>query len=72
MDANAVLLGTKREKVSRAMNYMAARYAMMRDASENGVILPTKVPTELNVADLFTKPVVGARFEALRAMLLGL
>jgi hypothetical protein len=72
MDANAVLMGTKKEKVSRVMKYMGARYAMLRDALEHKVISPHKIPTELNCADLFTKPLVGERFRALRALLLGL
>ena len=72
MDANAVLLGTKKEKVTRVMKYMAMRYAMMRDGVENGVITLHKIPTELNCADLFTKPVVGVLFQQLRALLLGL
>ena len=72
MDASAVLHGTKREKVTRVMKYMAMRYAMMRDGVENGVITLHKIPTELNCADLFTKPVVGVLFQQLRALLLGL
>jgi hypothetical protein len=72
MDANAVLLGTKRGKVTRCMKYMARRYAMMRDGVENGVIVLHEIPTELNCADLFTKPVVGLPFQRLRALLLGL
>jgi hypothetical protein len=72
MDANAVLMGTKKEKASPAMKYMALRYAMLRDALEHKAIAPHKIPTELNCAGLFTKPVVGERSCELRALLLGL
>ena len=72
MDANAVLLGVKREKVAKEMRYMAGRYAMMRNAQDNGDIKLTKVSTLDNKADICTKPIVGNEFKRHRARLLGL
>ena len=72
MDANAVIMGTKREKVSKEMRYVACRYAMLRQAAENGDITLTKVDTKDNRADMCTKPLIGKDFVRHRAAILGL
>ena len=59
MDANAVLLGIDSEKVSRDTKYLAAKYAMIRDAQKARAIALRKVSTEENTADGMSKPLVG-------------
>ena len=51
---------------------MAGRYAMMRNAQDNGDIKLTKVSTLDNKAEICTKPIVGNEFKRHRARLLGL
>ena len=47
--------------------HIATRYFQMRNYVRNLQILPTHVPTKLNVADLFTKAIVEyQRFDMLR------
>jgi hypothetical protein len=72
MDANAVLLGVKREKVSKAMRYVAGRYAMLRAAVEEGEVVLEKVASADNRADICTKPLTGVPFAHQRALILGL
>ena len=45
---------------------------MIRFGIASGAILPRKCLTEDNLSDLLTKPITGARFERLRAAVLGL
>ena len=71
LDARAALDGAGSEKVSKAMKFMAARYAMMRQAAEAGQVSLQKIETTLNVADLFTKPLVGGTFVRLRDRVMG-
>ncbi len=72
LDANAVLLGVKKEKVSKAMRYVAARYAMLRAAVNEGEVCLGKVASSDNKADICTKPLTGAAFVHQRALILGL
>ena len=47
--------------------HVATRYFQMRNYVRNMQILPTQVPTKLNIADLFTKAIVEfQRFDMLR------
>ena len=47
--------------------HIASRYFQVRNYVRNLQILPTHIPTKINVADLFTKPVVEfQRFDMLR------
>jgi len=71
LDARAALDGAGSEKVSKAMKFMAARYAMLRQAAEAGQVSLQKIDTTLNVADLFTKPLVGETFVRLRGRVMG-
>ena len=72
MDANAALLGTAREKVTRGMRYLSARYAMVRDAVETGEITLVKVPTTDNLADALTKPLPINLIEAYTYLMKGI
>ncbi len=72
MDANAVLLGVKKEKVSKAMRYVAGRYAMLRAAVDEGEVGLDKVASSDNKADICIKPLTGAAFVHQRALILGL
>ena len=72
MDAAAVLLGRQAEHLSRNNRYMAARYAMIREAESALALKYVEILGSLNVADLFSKPLVGAAFRLMRAMALGL
>ncbi len=72
MDAEAVIEGVETERVSKESRYMAARLAMLRQANEDGVIVSTKVKSDDNRADQFTKPLAGAELRQQRAWGLGI
>ena len=72
LDAQAALQGVASEKVARDMKYMAARYAIMRQSVRAGEVVLCKVHTHDNLADMFTKPLVGEAFRRLRARIMGL
>ena len=57
--------------MAREMKYMAARYAIMRESVRAGEVVLRKVATQDNLADIFTKPLVGEDFQRLRARVLG-
>jgi len=71
LDAQAVLSGAEMERVSKEMRYQAARYAMLREARDVGAVDLLKIPTTGNLADLFTKPLVGEQFRRLRDCVMG-
>jgi hypothetical protein len=70
-DAQVVLDGTNCRRVSNTSKWMCTRYAMVRQAEENGAAVPTKCATELNDADIFTKPLTGAAFSRAQASIMG-
>ncbi len=70
-DAQVVLDGTRCRRVSHASKWMCTRYAMVRQAEENGTAVPTKCALELNDADIFTKPLTGASFARAQASTMG-
>jgi hypothetical protein len=72
LDALGTLQGVEMERVSAASKYLATRMAMLRQSVEDGAVSLAKVPSEANLADIFTKPLVGATFRRLRALVLGL
>ena len=72
MDASVVLSGVSMDRVSRESRYLATRLAMLRQAVADGVITLRKIDTHVNLADIFTKPLVGAALKRLRALVLGL
>ena len=71
-DSQILLDGTHCERLSKSSRWLATRYAMIRFGIASGAIKPMKVSAEDNLADLLTKPLTGARFERLRAAVLGL
>jgi hypothetical protein len=72
-DNLATLQGTQMENVPQDQRYLAARRAVLRQAAiEEKVVRLLKVATDDNPADIFTKPLEGAQFFKLRAMILGI
>ena len=51
------------------VKHIAIKEHFIRDSFNQGLIVPTHIHTDDNVADLFTKPVNRARFEALSELL---
>jgi hypothetical protein len=72
MDALGTLRGVEMERVSQASKYLATRVAMLRQAVRDNVMEMVHVPTDGNLADIFTKALVGKAFHRLRAMVMGL
>ena len=71
-DNLATLQGTQMENVPADQRYLAARRAVLRQAAiEEKVVRLLKVATDDNPADIFTKPLEGAQFLKLRAIIMG-
>ena len=70
-DSQIILGGSECERLVKSSRWLAARYAMMRYGKASGAIMPTKIKGEDNVADIVTKPLVGATFERHRSTILG-
>ena len=70
LDATSVLDGYECERLTKATRWMAMRYAMIRWGTACKSIDPTKLSTDENPADGFTKCLTGPRFVAARAFLL--
>ena len=58
--------------MAREMKYMAARYAIMRESVQAKEVVLQKVATADNLADIFTKPLVGDTFRRMRDRIMGL
>lgn len=72
-DNEAVLKMLRERKFGTARTkHINVRYFFIVDRIANGELEPGHVPTELQIADYMTKPLVGHQFEFLRSMLLGL
>ncbi len=71
-DAQAVTDGSSMERMTRAPRWLAAKYAMILWRKACRAITLGQVSSEDMVADIVTKPLVGARFYSLRARVLGL
>ena len=71
MDAGAVLLGRNSERISRDTKYLAARYAMIRDAELTGDIRFDVIGTDEIAAEIFTKPLCERKFRYMLAKVLG-
>ena len=50
---------------------MATRYAMVRQAEGDGSTAAMKCASELNDADIFTKPLTGAPFARAQSSIMG-
>ena len=72
LDAQATLDGAQMNHIPKEQRYMSARRAILRRAQDDGAVKLEKVGTADNLADIFTKPLVGEQFERLRAHVLGL
>jgi hypothetical protein len=71
-DNLATLQGTHMENVPADQRYLAARRAVLQQAAiEEKVVRLLKVFTNDNPADIFTKPLEGAQFLKLRAIIMG-
>jgi len=62
--SNTTILSTKAK-------HIGIKYHHFCDQVRNGTLQVTKVHTTLNWADIFTKPLVQVKFQALRKMLMG-
>jgi hypothetical protein len=51
--------------------YIDLRYMHAREYIKKGIIKIQAVSTDDNVADFFTKPLVGEKFERFRAVIMG-
>ena len=58
-DAKVLVDGARCQKVSQESKWVATRYAMVREAQEDGSLVLVQWPTAENAADLFTKPLMG-------------
>ena len=71
-DAAVVIDQNDLDKLNKDSRWIACRLAMLRHGQLVGAIELLKVPSEDNIADMFTKPLQGDRFVRLRSILLGL
>ena len=71
-DAKVLVDGARCQKVSQESKWVATRYAMVREAQEDGSLVLVQWPTAENAAGLFTKPLTGEAFTRHRAIVLGL
>ena len=71
-DAKAVTDGSALERLKPSTRFLAANYAMLRCGIACRAILLQRVDAADQLADILTKPVVGAEFRRLRALVLGL
>jgi len=71
-DAKVLIDGARCQKVSQESKWVATRYAMVREAQEDGSLVLVQWPSAENAADLFTKPLTGEAFARHRALVLGL
>ena len=51
--------------------HISVRYQFLKEQVRNNVIVFRYIPTELQLADIFTKPIIGERFFYFRDCLLG-
>jgi hypothetical protein len=69
-DAKAVTDGSALERLKRSTRFLAAKYAMLRWGIACRAILLKRVDAVDQLADIMTKPVVGAEFRRLHALVL--
>ncbi len=62
----------KGKSASPRTRHVAIRYFFVKDRMEKGEVEIAYLPTELMVADFFTKPLQGELFRRLRAKVLNL
>jgi hypothetical protein len=69
---STICMVEKGESTSPRKRHVAIRYFFVKDRMENGEVEIAYLPTELMVADFFTKPLQGELFRRLRAEVLNL
>lgn len=71
-DNNAVVVFMSAERrVSQRTKHLSVRLFYSMELQERGIIVITWCPTDLMLADLMTKPLVGATFRRLTMILTG-
>jgi len=70
-NAGCIVLANDPEQNRPRTKHIGIKYHHFRDQVQNGTLKVVKVATALNWADIFTKPLVPIKFEALRKRLMG-
>ena len=70
-DSTVTVDSISRESVSHQQRYVGIRMAIVRETVDRGAVRLTHVPSSENLADIFTKPLVGVSFLRLRERVLG-
>ena len=70
-NAGCIILATEPDQNWPRTKHIGIKYHHFQDQVQNGTLQVTKVHTTLNWADIFTKPLVQVKFQALRKMLMG-
>ena len=70
-NAGCLVLATEPDQNRPRTKHIGIKYHHFRDQVRLGHLKVTKIPTALNWADIFTKPLVQTKFVALRKMLMG-
>src|ERR1700728_995295 len=68
-DNQGAIALAKDNKFHARTKHIDIRYHFIREAVENGKINMQYIPTNDNIADIFTKPLAKAKFERFTAML---
>ena len=68
-DNQGAIALAKDNKFHARTKHIDIRYHFIREAVENGNINMQYIPTNNNIADIFTKPLAKAKFERFTAML---
>ena len=71
IDNQALIQIVNSEKNPSASKFFAIRQYFLKEHKASGDINPIKVPTEDNLADLFTKPLGRIKFEYFRDQIFG-
>lgn len=72
LDALGTIRGVEMDRISGESRHMAAGLGMIRIAVEDHAVELYKVPGTHNIADIFTKPLIGDTLRKARARVLGL
>jgi hypothetical protein len=67
-DSQSCMAMIKNEKFSGRTKHIDARYHFIRDQVSRGRVQLKYVPTDINIADLMTKPLGSVKTEALRRL----
>lgn len=70
-DSKATIDCINKESLSTEQRYLGIRAGLIRTARDGGAVSLQHVSSADNLADIFTKPLVGADFHRLRELVLG-